>query len=172
VTCDGLEELAVPELRERGQVLGVVPVGTYREKRRPGPWMVALGVARAAAQYTSAAAAARAAAAAAARAQATVDAAHEARCARPRARTLNTASHDGWQSSARGGTSAGEQKRLAGGEQKHLVSDGRSGRTRKKGGARRTTSRHTASNDPMDLMAVFLCGRTRDPRSFISNGFA
>jgi hypothetical protein len=42
-----------------------------------------------------------AARAAAAGAQATVDAAHEARCARPRARTLNTASHDGWQSGVR-----------------------------------------------------------------------
>jgi hypothetical protein len=42
---------------------------------------------------------------------------------------------------------------------------------RPKGGVRRTTSRRTASNDPTDLMVVFVCGRTRDPRSFISNGF-
>jgi hypothetical protein len=32
---DGLEELTVPELRERERVLGVVPAGTDREKRRP-----------------------------------------------------------------------------------------------------------------------------------------
>ena len=91
--CDGLEELAVPELRERGRVLGVVPVGTGRVKCRPGPWVEALGVAQAAAQHTAAVAAA---ATAAARAQAAVEtAAHEACCARPRAHTLNTASHEG-----------------------------------------------------------------------------
>jgi hypothetical protein len=35
-TNDELKELTVPELRERGRVLGVVPVGTDQEKRRPG----------------------------------------------------------------------------------------------------------------------------------------
>jgi hypothetical protein len=35
----------VPELRERGRVPGVVPEGTDREKRRPGPWVEALRVA-------------------------------------------------------------------------------------------------------------------------------
>ena len=45
----------------------------------------------------AAVAAAAAARAATERAKATVEAAHEAICARPRVRTLNTANHDGWQ---------------------------------------------------------------------------
>jgi hypothetical protein len=36
---DGLGGLTVSELRERGLVLGVVPVGAYRDKRRSGPWV-------------------------------------------------------------------------------------------------------------------------------------
>jgi hypothetical protein len=47
---DGLEKLTVRELLERGRVLGVVPVGTDRDKRRFGPWVEALRVARATAQ--------------------------------------------------------------------------------------------------------------------------
>jgi hypothetical protein len=56
---DGLKELTVPELRERVLALGVVPAGTDREKRLPGPWVTAtaLGVARAAARPELAAAA-------------------------------------------------------------------------------------------------------------------
>jgi hypothetical protein len=65
---DGLKELTVPELRERGLALGVVPAGTDREKRLPGTWVTvtatALGVARAAARPELAAATAAAAAAA------------------------------------------------------------------------------------------------------------
>jgi hypothetical protein len=33
---DGLEALAVAELREKDRVLSAVPTGTDREKRRPG----------------------------------------------------------------------------------------------------------------------------------------
>ena len=51
---DGLEGLTVPELRERGRVLGVVPVGTDRDTRRSEPWVEALRVARATAQHTAA----------------------------------------------------------------------------------------------------------------------
>ena len=101
---DGLEGLTVPELRERGRVLGVVPVGTGRDKRRSGPWVEALRVARATAQPTSAVVAAAATAAtraAAARAQEAAKAANEAYCARPRQRTLNVASYDGWQRGVR-----------------------------------------------------------------------
>ena len=94
---DGLEGLTVPELRERGRVLGVVPVGTYRDKRRSEPWVEALRVARATAQHIAAVVAAATAAtrAATARAQEAAEAANEAYCARPRQRTLNVASYDG-----------------------------------------------------------------------------
>ena len=100
---DGLEGLTVPELRERGRVLGVVPVGTDRDKRRSEPWVEALRVARATAQHTAAVVAAATAAtrAAAARAQEAAEAANEAYCARPRQRTLNVASYDGWQRGVR-----------------------------------------------------------------------
>jgi len=96
---DGLEELTIAELRDKCRVLSVVPAGTDREKRRPEPWVIALRVARAAVWPAAAAAVAAAAAARAAaeRARATVEAVHEAVCARPRVRTLNTANHDGWQ---------------------------------------------------------------------------
>ena len=42
---DGLEELTIAELRDKGRVLSVVPAGTDREKRRPEPWVTALRVA-------------------------------------------------------------------------------------------------------------------------------
>jgi hypothetical protein len=93
-----LEELTVSELRERGRVLGVVPVGTYRDDQRPGPWMEALRAVRTAAQHTPAVvetAIAAASLAAAARARAAAEGANEAYSARPRQRTLNTASYDG-----------------------------------------------------------------------------
>ena len=67
---DGLEGLTVPELRERGLVLGVVPVGTDRDKRRSEPWVEALRVARATAQHTAAVVAAATAATRAAAARA------------------------------------------------------------------------------------------------------
>jgi len=77
---DGLEGLTVPELRERGRVLGVVPVGTDRDKRRSEPWVEALRVARATAQHTAAVVAAATAAtrAAAARAREAAEAANGA----------------------------------------------------------------------------------------------
>lgn len=59
---DGLEALPVSALRERGRVLGVVPVGTYRALRRAEPWVEALRAAREAAQSTSAVVAAATAA--------------------------------------------------------------------------------------------------------------
>jgi hypothetical protein len=96
-TNDGLEALTIAELRAKGRVLSVVPACTDREKRRPEPWVTALRVARAAAAVAAAAAAAAVARAATERAKATVEAVHEAVCARPRVRTLNTANHDGWQ---------------------------------------------------------------------------
>jgi hypothetical protein len=50
----GLDALRVSELRERGRVLGVVPVGTDRALRRVVPWVEALRAAREAAQSTAA----------------------------------------------------------------------------------------------------------------------
>jgi hypothetical protein len=52
----------VSELRVRGRMLGVVPVGTDRALRRAGPWVEALRAAREAAQSTSAVVAAATAA--------------------------------------------------------------------------------------------------------------
>ena len=127
---DGLEALTVPELRERGLALGVVPAGTDREKRRPEPWVTALRVARAAVRPAAAAAVAAAAAARAAteRAKATVEAAHEAVCARPRVRTLNTANHDGWQRGerldGRDAVQVAVQQRVAGADNADEADDG------------------------------------------------
>jgi hypothetical protein len=92
---DGLEQLTLWKLREKGQALGVEPVGTYRDTRRPELWVEALRAAATAAQHAAAAAAT--AAARAARAAA----AEEAYFDRPRQRTLNTASYDGWQRGVR-----------------------------------------------------------------------
>ena len=96
---DGLEALPVSGLRERGWMLGVVPVGTDRALRRAEPWVEALRAAREAAQSTAAvvAAATAAAHAAAACARTAVATAHAVRTSQPsrerasQRRTVSTA---------------------------------------------------------------------------------
>jgi hypothetical protein len=76
---DGLEQLMLPELREKGQARGVEPVGIDRDRRRRELWVEALRAAATESQNAAATAAAAAAArAAAAPAQAATKAAKEA----------------------------------------------------------------------------------------------
>jgi hypothetical protein len=74
------------------------------------------------------AAAAAAARAATERAKATAEAAHEAVCARPRVRTLNTANHDGWQRGerldGRDAVQVAVQQRVAGADNADEADDG------------------------------------------------
>jgi hypothetical protein len=106
--CGGLEALPVPELRERGRVLGVVPVGTDRGAlhRAPEPWVEALRAAREAAQSTAAVVAAATPAATATCSgsvctRTAVATAHAVRTSQPRARKPETHGFDGWQQGVR-----------------------------------------------------------------------
>jgi hypothetical protein len=102
-TGNGLEALPVAELREKGRVLGVVPVGTDRALRQAGPWVEALRAAREPARSTAAVVAAATAAThtTAARASAAVAAVHVVRTSRPRERKPETHGFGGWQQGVR-----------------------------------------------------------------------